>query len=308
MNRREFLIRACAAATATSLAGRVAFSQATQPAASDMIKRAIPSTGETIPVIGMGTWQTFNVRDLDDPSKLAPLEEVLKLFYAAGGRVIDSSPMYGSAEEVTGLLTDKLGMNRDLFFATKVWTQGKDPGIKQMETSLARFRRQKLELMQVHNLVDWQTQLATLRDWKQQGRFKYIGVTHYSPSQFDTLEQIVKNEKIDFVQLPYSITVRAVEQRLLPAAKDNGVAVLVMRPLEGGNLFGKVKGKSLPDSVKPYAGSWAQAFLKFVVSHPAVTCAIPATNKPEHMSDNLLAGSGRLPDDKEREELARIVS
>jgi diketogulonate reductase-like aldo/keto reductase len=233
---------------------------------------------------------------------------VLRLFYDAGGRVIDSSPMYGSSEEVTGMLTEKLGLNRDLFFATKVWTTGKEPGIKQMEASLAKLRRQKLELMQVHNLVDWKEQLATLRDWKQEGRFKYIGVTHHSLGKFDDLEQIVRNEKIDFVQLPYSITVRGAESRLLPAAKDSGVAVLVMRPLEGGNLFGKIKGKPLPDPVKAYAGSWAEAFLKFVVSNDAVTCAIPATNKPEHMKDNVSAGRGRLPDRAEREALAKIVA
>jgi len=316
MNRRQFLVSACAAAAATAISGRV-MSQQTQPArpaqvaspaSSAMLKRPIPSTGELIPCIGMGTWQTFDVRDPEDPARLAPLEEVLKLFFDAGGRVIDSSPMYGSSEDITGLLTEKLGMNRELFFATKVWTTGKDAGAKQMEASLAKLRRQKLELMQVHNLVDWKEQLATLRDWKQQGRFKYIGVTHYSPSKFGELEQIVRNEKIDFVQLPYSITVRTVEERLLPAAKDNGVAVLVMRPLEGGNLFGKVKGKPLPETVKAYADSWAEAFLKFVVSNDAITCAIPATRNPEHMKDNLRAGSGRMPDAKEREGLAKLVA
>jgi diketogulonate reductase-like aldo/keto reductase len=307
MNRRQFLLSTCGAAAA-SFASRFAMSQETQPAGSAMLKRAIPSTGEMIPVIGMGTWQTFDVRDMSDAAKLAELETVLRVFFDAGGRVIDSSPMYGSSEEVTGVLTEKLGMNRDLFFATKVWTTGKEAGVKQMEASLAKLRRQKLELMQVHNLVDWKEQLATLRDWKQQGRFKYIGVTHYSPGKFDELEQIVRNEKIDFVQLPYSITVRGVEQRLLPAAKDSGVAVLVMRPLEGGNLFKKLANKPLPESVRGYATSWAQAFLKFVVSHPAVTCAIPATRNPQHMKDNMSAGSGRLPDQKELDELIRIAS
>jgi aryl-alcohol dehydrogenase-like predicted oxidoreductase len=303
MNRRDFLKLAAAVTLArpSFLGAQPASVPATAPS---MRARKIPSSGEDVPVVGMGTWQTFDVRELDRQDQLKPLEEVLKVFFGAGGRLIDTAPMYRTAEEVTGILTERLGINRDVFLATKVMAEGRESGARQMEASLAKLRRrQRIELMQVHNLVDWRTQLATLREWKQAGRFKYIGVTHYAPGKFDELEQIVRDEKVDFIQLPYSVGVREVEKRLLPASKDNGVAVLVMRPLEGGNLFAKTRGRELPDAVKPWASSWAQAFLKFILAHDAVTAVLPATSKPHHMRDNVQAGHGRLPDAAERQAL-----
>jgi diketogulonate reductase-like aldo/keto reductase len=259
----------------------------------------------------MGTWQTFDPPSIDEPS-LKPLEEVTRLLFEAGGRVIDSSPMYGKAEQVTGIVSQRLGINDKLFLATKVWTRGEEASIRQMESSMQKLGRgapgAKLDLVQVHNLLDWQTHLNTLRAWKGQGRLRYIGVTHYSRSAFGDLERIIRNEKIDFVQLPYSVLNRAAEEKLLPAAAENGVAVLVMRPFEEGELFSRVKGKALPESVKGYADNWACAFLKWIIAHPAVTCAIPATSKPQHLRDNVSAGFGRLPDKSEREELVRFLS
>jgi diketogulonate reductase-like aldo/keto reductase len=271
-----------------------------------MIHRAIPATGETVPVIGLGTWLTFDPPNTSDAS-LAPLTDVLRVFHEAGGRLIDSSPMYGKSESVTGLLSERLRINDSLFVATKVWTQGERAGVDQMQRSFAELKRQRIDLMQVHNLVDWRTHLKTLRAWKDSGRVRYIGVTHYQRSAFDELERIVRQEHIDFVQLPYSIALRDAEQRLLPACAASKVAVLVNRPFEGGDLFGSVRGKPIPDFVAPFASSWGQAFLKFIVAHPAVTCVIPATSNPRHMQDNVQAGFGELPDAASRERLAKLV-
>ena len=273
-----------------------------------MLTRTIPSSGEAVPAVGMGTWQTFDPPSMSAEA-LAPLEEVLRIFRDAGGRLVDSSPMYGKSEDVTGLLSERIGANRELFIATKVWTSGERAGVRQMEESMRLLRRpQRLELMQVHNLVDWRTHLATLRRWKEAGRVRYIGVTHYQTHAFDELERIVRGERVDFVQLPYSIALRDAERRLLPAAADSGTAVLVNRPFEGGDLFGQVRGKPIPDFVRPFAESWAQAFLKFLLAHPAVTCVIPATSKPRNMRDNVGAGAGRLPDERERAQLARLFA
>ena len=285
-------------------------SDGAQPGAASsavMIQRTIASSGEKVPAVGMGTWQTFDPPDLSAAS-LRPLEEVLRVFSDAGGRVVDSSPMYGSSERVTGLLSQRLGVNEKLFIATKVWTSGESQGTRQMERSLSELRRERLELMQVHNLVDWRTQLRTLRRWKDAGRLKYIGVTHYQRSAFDELERIMKQERVDFVQLPYSIAMRAAEDRLLPVAAETGTAVLVNRPFEGGSLFSQVRSKPLPDAVRPYAESWGQAFLKYVLAHPAVTCVIPATSNPRHMHDNARAGLGRLPDEDERRRLVAALA
>jgi diketogulonate reductase-like aldo/keto reductase len=305
LGRREFLSRSTAAAITLwgphRLLAQLATTRATS---SSMLKRKVPSTGEEIPVIGMGTWQTFDPPSLDDKS-LAPLQDVLKTFYEAGGRVVDSSPMYGKSEEVTGMLAKRLKITDELFVATKVWTTGEQAGIDQMHNSMKKLgRSEKLDLMQIHNLLDWQTHIKTLRKWKDDGRIRYIGVTHYQLSAFDDLEKIIKNEKVDFVQLPYSLGVRDAEKRLLPAAKDKGVAVLVMRPFEGGNLFATARAKPLPDFVKPFASSWAQAFLKFILANDAVTAVLPATSKPQHMQDNTAAGTGRPPT---AEEISQLV-
>lgn len=303
MHRREFLRRASAAAVAAAACRLHAAEPATQPS---MMVRKIPSSGELIPVVGMGTWQTFDVNP-DNAGALGPLADVLRIFFDAGARVIDSSPMYGNSERVTGLLSERLGMNDKLFLATKVWTTGEARGIEQMNRSLELLRRERIELMQIHNLTDWRTQLKTLRAWKDAGRFRYIGITHYALMRFDEMEQILRAEKLDFVQLPYSIAMRAAEQRLLPAAADTGTAVLVMRPFEGGNLFASVREKPLPDFVQGFASSWAQAFLKFILANEAITCVIPATSKPQHMRDNVQAGLGRLPELDERRRLVQAI-
>jgi aryl-alcohol dehydrogenase-like predicted oxidoreductase len=274
-----------------------------QEATRAMLTRPIPRTGERLPVIGLGTWQTFNVGT--DAKERAPLKDVLKRFLDAGGRVIDSSPMYDRAETVVGDLLESLGKSSTAFLASKVWTMGRAEGEQQMRTSIQRMGRGRMDLMQVHNLVDVRTHLATLREWQEAERIRYIGITHYQLSAFEALEKLIRTETLDFVQLPYSLLMRDAEQRLLPACAERGVAVLVMSPFEQGGLFERVRGKSLPPWATEFdCASWAQYFLKFILGHPAVTCPIPATSNPKHLEDNLKAGFGRLPDEKMR---ARMV-
>ena len=271
-----------------------------------LIERAIPASGERLPVIGLGTWQTFDVGAQE--AVRTPLRDVLAEFARLGGRVVDSSPMYGRAESAVGDLTAELGLRDRLFLATKVWTRGREEGIRQMEQSFARMRVARLDLLQVHNLVDWRTHLTTLRDWKERGRVRYIGVTHYTESAYDELERALRTEPLDFVQLNYSVVERAAERRLLPFALERGVAVIVNRPFAEGALFRRVRGRQLPGWAAEFdCRSWAQFFLKFIVSHPATTCAIPATSKLEHLVDNLQAGRGRLPDAATRSRMARLV-
>ncbi|HEX7249672.1 MAG TPA: aldo/keto reductase [Burkholderiales bacterium] len=258
--------------------------------------KAIPSTGEKLPVIGLGTWQTFDVGG--DAAARAPLREVLKLL---SGNVVDSSPMYGSSESVAGDLIADLGLRPRLFFATKVWTSGRAEGIRQMEESFRRLRVERMDLMQIHNLVDAGTHTRTLKDWKKAGRVRYVGITHYTSSAYPEVERWLKSGDYDFLQINYSLGEREAETRLLPLARELGVAVIVNRPFGEGALFRKVRGKSLP----PWAAelgiaSWAQYFLKWIVGHPSVTCAIPGTGRPEHMKDNLGAGVGALPDEAAR--------
>ena len=287
-------------------AGTVALTGGYSMAAS-IIRRPIPRSGESLPVIGLGTWQTFDVGA--DPSARAPLKEVLGEFARLGGSVIDSSPMYGSSESVAGDLTAELKLRTQLFIATKVWTSGRDAGIRQMEESLRRLRVERMDLIQVHNLVDWRTHLATLRQWKEQGKVRYIGVTHYTASAYDDLARVLETEELDFVQLNYSVAEREAERRLLPLATDRRIAVLVNRPFAGGPLFRKVRGKPLPSWAKDIGcTTWAQFFLKFVISHAAVTCAIPATSKVAHLIDNMQGGVGNIPDTGMRERMAKHVS
>jgi len=284
------------------MAGGLAMSHAAaqEPAApAAMHTRPIPSSGEKLPVIGMGTWQTF---DVADP---APLEEVLKVFSDLGGKLLDSSPMYGKSEQVAGDLLDKLGLREKLFIATKVWTKGKAEGIAQMESSMKKLRAKPIDLMQVHNLVDVGTHLDTLRGWKKDGIVRYLGVTHYTASQHEAVEKLVASETLDFLQINYSIGEREAEDKLLPLAKDRGVAVIVNRPFAGGELFKKLREKPLPAWAKEIdCESWAQVMLKFVVSHPAITCAIPATSKVAHLRDNMKAGHGTMPDEAMRKKIA----
>ncbi len=274
---------------------------------STMLTRAIPSSGEKLPVIGLGTWQTFDVDLTSDTRR--QLEDVLSLFVKLGGRVIDSSPMYGHAEDVIGDLTATLGIREKLFLATKVWTRGKENGIRSMERSMVRLRTKRIDLMQVHNLLDVYTHLETLREWKEQGRIRYIGITHYESGAFGEVEKIMRNEKLDFVQINYSLMERDAEERVLPLAQERGIAVVVNRPFGGGDLFSRVRSKPLPEWAAEFeCRSWAQFFLKWIVGHPAVTCAIPATDKPRHLEDNMQGGIGRLPDAKMRERMVEIAS
>jgi diketogulonate reductase-like aldo/keto reductase len=272
-----------------------------------MLMRAIPSSGEKLPVIGLGTWQVFDVAD--SPNERQPLKEVLSRFVQLGGKVIDSSPMYGRAEGVIGDLTNELRLRDSLFLATKVWTTGKQEGIDSMERSLTRLQTKRIDLMQVHNLVDVETQLATLRDWKEKGRIRYLGITHYNSSAYAEVEKILRREKLDFLQINYSIIEREAEERILPLAQDRGVAVIINRPLGGGDLFARVRAKPLPDWAAEFdCKSWAQFLLKWIVAHRAVTCAIPATSNARHLEDNMQAGSGRLPDEKLRRRMVEVVS
>ena len=256
--------------------------------------RKIPSSAEELPAVGLGTWQTFDVGS--DSAARAELAQVLKIF-ASAGKLIDSSPMYGSSETVAGDLIAELGLRDRLFIATKVYTSGRDEGIQQMETSFKRLRVKVMDLMQVHNLVDVATHTKTLREWKAQGRVRHIGITHYTASAYAEVERWLKTGAYDFVQINYSLGERDAEKRLLPLAKEKNVAVIINRPFAEGVLFRRTNGKPLP----PWAAelgiaSWAQYFLKWIVGHPAVTCAIPGTGRPEHMRDNLAAAQGPLPD------------
>jgi len=281
--------------------------RAANESSSAMLTRSIPSSGEKLPVIGLGTWQAFDV-DLTADSR-RQLEEVLSLFVKFGGRVIDSSPMYGRAEEVIGDLTATLGILDKLFLATKVWTHGKESGVKSMERSMALLRTKRIDLMQVHNLVDVHTHLATLREWKEQGRIRYAGITHYEAGAFGEMEKLMRSEKLDFVQINYSLMEPQAEQSLLPLARERGIAVLANRPFGAGDLFDKVRSKPLPDWASEFdCRSWAQFFLKWIVAHSAITCAIPATNKAGHLEDNMQGGTGRLPDPKTRRRMVEFVS
>jgi diketogulonate reductase-like aldo/keto reductase len=262
-----------------------------------------PQRTVSLPKIGLGTWQTFDVGG--DAAARAPLREVLKLL---DGNMVDSSPMYGSSESVAGDLVAELGLRSKLFIATKVWTQGRDEGIHQMETSFKRLRVELMDLMQVHNLVDVATHGVTLRKWKEEKRVRFIGITHYTASAYAAVERELKANPWDFLQINYSLGERDAEKRVLPLAREKGVRVIINRPFAEGALFPRVKGKPLPEWAKDYGiGSWAQYFLKWIVSHPAVTCAIPGTGRPDHMRDNLAAGAGPMPDEKTRKRMAEYL-
>jgi aryl-alcohol dehydrogenase-like predicted oxidoreductase len=263
--------------------------------ASTMIRRPIPSTGEPLPVVGVGTWQTFDVAT--DAPEREELKEVLKLLVEAGGSVVDSSAMYGRSERVAGDLAAELKLRDQLFFATKVWTSGRDAGARQMQDSLRLMRTQRMDLMQVHNLLDVATHAKTLREWKDAGRIRYAGITHYHAGAYGELEKLIRTKQWDFVQFNYSMAERDAEQRLLPVCAEMGVAVIVNRPFSFGGLFPRVKGKALPAWAAEFdCASWAQYFLKYLLGHPAVSCVIPGTRRVSHLKDNVRAGMGRLPD------------
>jgi diketogulonate reductase-like aldo/keto reductase len=242
---------------------------------------------------------------MNDSPEREDLKKVLMLMHQHKATLIDSSPMYGRSEQVIGELTNEIGLADEFFYATKVWTTGKDAGIKQMKESMQKMKRRVMDLIQIHNLTDWQTHLKTLREWKAEGLIRYLGITHYTSSFHVQLEEIIKKEPLDFVQFNYSIATRNAEKQLLPLAMDKGVAVIINEPLEKGALFDKVRNKSLPSWATEYdIESWAGFFLKYIISHPAVTCVIPATSNPLHMEDNLAAGEGTLPGEKGRQRMA----
>lgn len=268
----------------------------------EIMKRCIPSSGQEIPVVGLGTWRTFDVGSSN--AKRNVRKDVIKNLVEGGGSTIDSSPMYGSSESVVGDLSGELKLRPELFLATKVWTTGKTEGIDQMNSSLNKMGAGSIDLMQVHNLVDVETHLTTLYEWKAKGRIKYIGITHYVASAYPEMMRLMKGGKLDFIQCNYNIEAREAEDHLLPLAKEKGIAVIINRPFQEGALFGEVSGKTLPAWAHEYdIKTWAQFFLKYILSNTAVTCVIPGTSNPAHMSENLGAAVGKLPDEKGRKRM-----
>lgn len=299
LTRRSFL--AAAGAAAASLPFVVPAS-----VGSGAATRKIPRTGESVPVIGMGSWITFDVGD--DTAARAQRTEVLKAFFAAGGGMIDSSPMYGTSEEVIGHGLEALGRPAGLFSATKVWTPGRDHGIRQMTESEKLWGVRRFDLMQIHNLVGWEDHLETLKAWKAEGRVRHIGITTSHGRRHDELETIMASQPIDFVQLTYNITDREAERRLLPLAAEKGIAVIANRPFQRGALIDRLQGRPLPPWASEMgAETWPQFLLKFIVSHPAMTCAIPATSRVDHMQENMTAGRGPMPGGKVRDRMASYV-
>lgn len=271
-----------------------------------MISRTIPSNGELLPVIGLGTWKRFDVGTAE--AERAPLRRVLSALSTVPNMMIDSSPMYGRAETVVGDLTGGMETSAKFFYATKVWTTGEKEGVRQMEESFARMRRTTMDLMQIHNLVDWRTHLRTLRRWKEGGKVRYIGITHYQSSAHDELERILRAEPLDFVQCNHSLRERHAEQRLFPAAQERGTAVIVNEPFEKGALFAAVRGTALPPWALEYGiTTWSAFFLAFIIAHPAVTCVIPATANEQHALQNIAAGTVPLPDAALRERMEQFI-
>ncbi len=270
-----------------------------------MISRTIPSSGESIPVIGMGTYNTF---DTNDTAAIDQLTAVLNTFYQGGGRLLDSSPMYGHAEKMVGTLTSKAPYANELFYATKVWTKGLQQGIRQMDHSMYLMGRKVIDLMQIHNLLDWQTHLPVLREWKAAGKIRYIGITHYTYTSYGELEKVMRAGPIDFVQLNYSILEQDAEDRLLSVAAELGVATLINRPFGAGRYFTGFGDYPLPDWAADYnIESWGAFFLKYIIAHPAVTCVIPASSNPKHVADNMKAGEGPLPDERTKAKMVAYI-
>ena len=270
-----------------------------------MIDRAIPSSGERLPVIGLGTYRVFDVEST--PAEIATRREIVDLLLGEGGSLIDTSPMYNKSEKVIGDIIEAGAPREPMFIATKVWTDGRDAGIEQMTRSAKLMNTDVIDLMQVHNLRDTRTHMRTIQEWQEQGRIRYNGFTHYRASALDALESAVKTHQPQFVQINYSLGEREADERFLPMARDMGVAVLVNRPYQAGRLFSAVRSMEIPGWGKEFAASWGQFFLKFIISHPAVTCVIPATSKPHHMQDNLEAGFGRLPNAATRDRMVEFM-
>ena len=304
INRRQVLLMSAGLLASSALPIR-ASTKIAGAADLPLIQRPIPSSGELLPVMGMGTSRTFDT--VGDAASLAILSEVMQLFFAASGKVIDSSPMYGNAETRVGDVLRAMKTPPPLFAATKVWTSGKERGIEQMEQSAERMDVKAFDLIAVHNLSDWKMQLATLKQWKAEGRVRYIGITTSHGRDHAELMQIMRSEPLDFVQFSYNMEDREAEQALLPLAQERGIATMINRPYQRGSLFAKAKGHALPAlATELDCTSWGQFFLKFILGHPAVTCIIPATAKPSHMADNMRANFGRVPDTVQRAEMLRI--
>ncbi len=299
MNRREYLFLLAALGITSVTPGWALQS-------TPIMKRKIPGSGEELPVIGVGTWITFDVGSLEKDR--APLKEVLTQLVSQQGSVIDSSPMYGRSEKVVGEISTELGINNKLFMATKVWTSGREAGIQQMKSSFELMQREQIDLMQIHNMIDWETHLKTLREWKEEGKIRYIGITHYTDNAHTQLENIIRNNPIDFIQVNYSITDRHAEESLFKVAQEYNVGVIVNQPFGGGDLFDRIGTKKLPEWVKEFdCTGWGSFFLKFILAQPAVTCAIPGTSTLKHMVDNLSAGVGRLPDAQQRKKMIELI-
>ena len=297
LDRRQFL----AAGLAVGLLPALSL------AAGALERREIPGRVESLPVVGLGTARSFDV-PVEDGAALEPLREVLSTLLQGGGRLVDSSPMYGSAEAVVGALARELPASGELFLATKVWTRGRQEGITQMRRSLELLGAERLDLMQIHNLVDWRTHLATLRAWQEQGIFRYLGISHYLVDAYPEVLRVLRDEPLDFLQINYSLLTPEAEREVLPLARERGVAVIVNRPFENGALFAAVRGHPVPPwAVEAGMPSWGQFFLKYILAHPAVTCVIPATRNPGHMLDNLQAGTGPLPDERLRQRMRQAV-
>jgi len=271
-----------------------------------MLKRPIPKSNEELPIVGLGTWQTFDVGRSEE--QRSPLKEVLNVLIENGGSVIDSSPMYGQSEKVVGELVEELSLKNQIFEATKVWTKGEKEGQTQISESMHLMKANPLDLLQIHNLLDWKTHIKTLRRLKEEGTIRYLGITHYNAGGYAEMERIIKNEPLDFIQINYNLAIRNASNRILPLAKENGVAVLINRPYEGGALFRKAKDKVLPEWAQEFdAASWGQFFLKFILANQAVTCVIPGTSKPKHMKDNVRAGFGKMPEDLHLKKMISLI-
>ena len=309
---RAGFLRLAAAGAAACLAGPAACSEPAPPAtppsrSARMHTRPIPATGEALPVVGVGTWQGFDVAG--DAGETANLAAVVEALFAAGGTVIDSSPMYGRAEAMVGKVLTDPARREAAFLATKVWTRGRDAGIAQMRESLRRFGVDRVDLMQVHNLLDLEAHLPTLRAMKDAGRIRYLGVTHYTEGAYDALEAAMRRHPLDFIQINASVAERGAEARILPLAAERGMAVLINRPFAGGDVFGRVRRLPLPPwAAEIGAVTWGQVLLKYVLANPAVTCAIPGTRNPRHVLDNLGAATGPLPDAAQRRRILDAVA
>jgi diketogulonate reductase-like aldo/keto reductase len=293
------------ALAAASLAG-MASPSFPEAGAFKVGKRPIPRSSELLPMVGLGTYQAFDVGQ--DRNKREPLKEVSRLFVEHGGALVDSSPMYGTSESVVGDLAAELSLTPKLFMATKVWTSGREAGIRQMEDSFRLMKVKRMDLMQIHNLQDWKTHAKTLQEWKAAGKIRYTGITHYHSGAYGELERLMKTKQFDFVQFNYSISEREAEDSVLPLAQQTGTAVIINRPFAQASLFSRVRGKEVPAWAAEFdCKSWGQFFLKYILGHPAVTCVIPATSKPQHLVDNMGAGTGRLPDQATRRKMAAYL-